>query len=179
MRQRWLLLGAATLLALTAFFAGLFLSRPAQPPLPASPPPSRAAVERLFAASLFDAAGKETTLARWRGKPLIVNFWATWCPPCLEEMPLFSRLQERHPEVQFVGIAIDTPENVEAFAASHRFSYPLARGSEGVMSLMTDLGNGRGGLPFTVAMDAAGQVRHIRLGALSESEAERLIASLK
>jgi len=141
--------------------------------------PPQAAIERLLGTPLLDSAGKELTLARWRGRPLVVNVWATWCPPCLTEMPVFSRLQEKHRDIQFVGIAIDTIQNVETFAASRSISYPLLVGTEGVMSLMAKLGNDRNGLPFTLAIDATGQVRHIRLGGLSEAETESLIASLK
>jgi thiol-disulfide isomerase/thioredoxin len=178
MNRRRAILGATALLALAAFAAGFLLSRPEQPD--SRPLPSQAAIGRLLALPLLDPAGKETiTLTRWQGKPLIVNFWATWCPPCLAEMPVFSRLQEKHRTVQFVGIAIDTPQNVQAFATAQPVSYPLLLGSEGAMALLGELGNDRNGLPFTLAIDAAGQARHIKLGGLSEAEAEGLIASLK
>jgi thiol-disulfide isomerase/thioredoxin len=178
-RRRAIVVGATALLALVAFAAGLLLSRSGQEP--DSPPlPSQAAVGRLLSLPLLDPAGsQETTLARWQGKPLIVNFWATWCPPCLTEMPVFSRLQEKHRAVQFVGIAIDTPQNVQAFAAAHPMSYPLLLGSEEATSLLGELGNDRNGLPFTLVIDAAGRVRHVKLGGLSEAETEGIIAALK
>lgn len=179
MNRRWAIIAAGALLALAAFAAGLLLSRPERSPLAPSPLPRQAAVERLFGAPLADPAGNQTTLARWQGKPLLVNFWATWCPPCLIEMPVFSRLQEKHKGVQFIGIAIDTAPNVQAFSASHNYSYPLLVGTEQVMSLMGELGNDRNGLPFTLAIDAGGQVRHVRLGGLSEAETEEIISRLK
>lgn len=179
MTGRRALVGAGLLLALAAFAAGLFLSRSNSPPLAAPQLPPQAATERLLGAPLVEPAGKGTTLARWQGKPLVVNFWATWCPPCLTEMPVFSRLQEKHPGIQFVGIAVDTSENVINFGASHRISYPLLVATDGIMSLMADLGNDMNGLPFTVAIDAAGHIRHVRLGGLSEADTENLIASLR
>lgn len=179
MSRRWAIIGAGALLALAAFAAGLLLSRPERSPIAPSPLPRQAAVDRLFGAPLMDPAGKQTTLTQWQGKPLLVNFWATWCPPCLIEMPVFSRLQEKHKDVQFVGIAIDTTQNVQAFCASRDYSYPLLVGTEQVMSLMGELGNDRNGLPFTLAIDPRGQVRHVRLGGLSEAETEEIISSLK
>ncbi|MGE5489783.1 MAG: TlpA family protein disulfide reductase [Actinomycetota bacterium] len=178
MKQRWTLIGAGVVLALAAFAAGLLYSRPAATP-PQAGLPSQAVVEKLLDTPLIDAAGKQTTLAHWRGKPLLVNFWATWCPPCLVEMPAFSRLQEKHTGVQFVGIAVDTAENVQKFSAAKPVSYPLLVGSESVMPLMGPLGNNRNGLPFTLILDGSGQVRHVRLGGLSEAEAENLISTLK
>jgi len=177
MRRRWLLPAVAIVLALAAFAAGLLFSRPAS--APATPLPPQAAVDRLLAAPLMDTAGREASLARWRGQPLVINFWATWCPPCLKEMPAFSRLQERHRQVQFIGIAVDTPENVRDFAARNPASYPLLVAGQETIPLMAELGNGRGGLPFTLGIDAGGQVRQVRLGALSEAETERLIAALR
>ncbi|HZX32831.1 MAG TPA: TlpA disulfide reductase family protein [Rhodocyclaceae bacterium] len=178
MKQRWALIGAGVILALAAFAAGLFLSRPAAPPVQAELPAPEA-VQKLFDTPMLDAAGQRTSLARWKGKPLLVNFWATWCPPCLVEMPAFSRLQEKHNDVQFVGIAVDSAENVQKFSAAKPVSYPLLVGGENVMPLMAQLGNNRNGLPFTLILDGNGQVRHIRLGGLSETEAEKLISSLR
>lgn len=177
MRRRWLIPAITAALALAAFAAGFLFSRPAA--VPAAPLPPQATVDRLLAAPLADPGGQEVNLARWRGQPLVVNFWATWCPPCLKEMPVFSRLQERHRQVQFVGIAVDTPENVREFAAKSPASYPLLLASQGTISLMAELGNGRGALPFTVGIDAGGRIRHVRLGALSEAETENLIAALR
>lgn len=177
MRQRRLVLGLAALLVLAAFIAGLGLSSRREAPTGASPSP--AAVQRLFAESFVDLAGNVSKLSAWRGKPLIVNFWATWCPPCLAEMPIFSRLQDRHKNVQFVGIAVDNPDNVRTFTSKNKVSYPLLLASDAVMSLMSELGNDRSGLPFTVGIDAGGQVRHIHLGALSQADAEGLIVRLQ
>ncbi len=177
MSQRWFMTGGVVALTLGAFLAGMLASGS----FSGAPPTGAAgeqAVEQLFDQPFPDLDGHPVTLARWRGKPLVVNFWATWCPPCLAEMPGFSRLQKRHPEVQFVGIAADTDSNVRAFSGKMELSYPILLGSDGATGLMAKLGNNRNALPFTVTFDASGRPRHLRLGAIDEAEAERLIGQL-
>lgn len=177
MRQRWLLTSAVAVMMLAAFAAGVFLSGQ-RPAATGSGQPDPATIEKLLATSFTDLQGRPATLSSWRGKPLIVNFWATWCPPCLKEIPLFSRLQEGHPNVQFIGIAVDKPGNVRDFVANRSLSYPILIASDGAVSLMSELGNGRNGLPFTLSIDAGGHPRHAKLGALSETETERIVADL-
>lgn len=179
MKERWPLAVLAAILALAAFAAGIFFSRPPAEHAAQATEPSAATLEQLFTTPFPDLAGREQQLDQWRGKPLVVNFWATWCPPCLQEMPAFSRLQEKHPDVQFVGIAADSLENVRDFVAKNRLAYPLLVAPDGGMALMTALGNMRSGLPFTVTLGTDGKVRHIRLGTLSEAETEAFIAELK
>lgn len=176
--KRGALLGVGAALAALAFAAGMLLSRPAPAPADTAPQTAPEAAGRLFAATLADPAGQPLALSRWRGKPVIVNFWATWCPPCLKEIPAFSRLQEKYPQVQFVGIAVDTAENVRDFVAKQKLSYPVLLATDEVIELMPALGNSRNGLPFTLVVDAGGKVRHTRLGALSEAETEQIIAEL-
>lgn len=95
------------------------------------------AIEHLFAAKLPDALGNPRPLEQWRGKILVINFWATWCPPCREEMPILSRLQTKHAGngVQIVGIALDTAENVAQYAAMRPASYPLLTGDAEVRAV--------------------------------------------
>lgn len=183
MSRRWLSIGIAVALGAAAFLAGRFAAGP-QPEAPAAGAaaasmPSRAALDRLFAATLADPAGKPVRLGDWRGQPMLVNFWATWCPPCLREMPAFSRLQEKHPGVRFVGIAADSVDNVRAFVAKNPISYPIVLPPDGGIGLMSELGNLRGGLPFTIAVDSAGNARHVRLGGLSEQETEAIVVELE
>lgn len=177
MRQRWLLFGAAAVLLLLSFAAGIYFSQQGRG-RPAANQPDGASIEKLLTTSFTEPSGRATTLSHLRGKPLIVNFWATWCPPCLKEMPVFSRLQEKYPSVQFVGIAADTLGNVQLFVANRKLSYPVLVAADGAVSLMAELGNNRNGLPFTLSIDAEGRPRHSKLGALSETETERIIADL-
>lgn len=178
MRQRRLLFGAAVaVLLLASFAAGLYFSQRPKGDSGSAQPES-AAIEKLLTTPFTDLSGSKTTLSHLKGKPLIVNFWATWCPPCLKEMPVFSNLQEKHPNVQFVGIAADTMDNVQNFVAKQKLSYPILIAADGVVSLMAELGNSRNGLPFTLSIDANGRPRHSKLGGLSETETERIIAEL-
>jgi thiol-disulfide isomerase/thioredoxin len=102
--------------------------------------------------SLPDLDGKEQALGQWKGKVLIVNFWATWCVPCREEMPEFVKLQKEFGDrgVQFVGIAVDDPAKVRQFAAELGLNYPALIGGYGAIELSKSLGNRVGALPYTL-----------------------------
>ncbi len=127
-------------------------------------------VSAVFAARLPDLSGQPQPIEQWRGKVLVVNFWATWCPPCLEEIPEFVRMQARLGDqgLQFVGIAIDRPDSVAAFARSHRINYPILLGDLAAMHLAKAAGNERGGLPFTLVIDRDGAVLSQHYGGLTE-----------
>lgn len=139
-----------------------------------------AAVDQLFAGALPDPQGREQPLAQWKGKPLVVNFWATWCAPCVEEMP---ELQELHAELstkgmQVIGIGIDTAENIAAFGSKLGIDYPLLVGGPAATEMTRRFGNKAGGLPYTVLIDAGGQVRKTYLGRLKMEELRRDLADL-
>ena len=126
----------------------------------------------LLAATLPDLRGERQAMAQWKGNVLVVNFWATWCPPCLKEIPEFIRMQAalRDRRVQFVGIAIDDPHKVADFAAKMGINYPvLVAETEGI-SLARAAGNRLGGLPFTVVIDRQGKTARIELGTLDEAK---------
>ena len=121
--------------------------------------PAGAPVEPL-AASFKDLEGRDQPLAQWRGKHVVLNFWATWCPPCLKEIPAFIELQRSLEKrgLTFVGVALDEVEPVKAFVAEHGVNYPVLVGDQDVARLMSTLGNEIGGLPYTVVLDPTGQV---------------------
>lgn len=121
-------------------------------------PPKTATVADLFALELPDTSGHSQKLAQWRGKPLIVNFWATWCPPCVEEMPELSAFQKEAGArgVQIIGIGIDSAENIRGFASKYQISYPLYIAGMNGIDLSRQLGNNKGGLPFTVLFNKNG-----------------------
>jgi thiol-disulfide isomerase/thioredoxin len=134
----------------------------------------------LLALSLPDTAGRQESLAQWKGRVLIVNFWATWCEPCREEMPRFMQLQERDgPKgLQFVGIAIDQADKVAQFASDIKLNYPTLVGGYGAIELSKTLGNRLGALPFTVVLDRSGGIVHTQLGPLKDAQLRSMIAQL-
>ena len=123
--------------------------------------------------SEFDTPKGETLkLADFRGKPLVLNFWATWCPPCVEEMPLLDAFfrQNSVNGWQVIGLAIDQPSLVKRFMGQFPVEYPIALGGMNGSELGRLLGNAQGGLPFTVVFDATVNVKVQKLGKLSADE---------
>jgi thiol-disulfide isomerase/thioredoxin len=141
---------------------------------------SRAAVERVYATRLADLKGDAQPLAQWRGKVLVVNFWATWCAPCREEIPVFVRLQERHGPrgLTFVGIAIDQPDKVASFAQEFRINYPMLIGNLETLELLRQVGNKAGVLPYTLVIDREGKLVTREPGGLKENKLEAILKPL-
>jgi thiol-disulfide isomerase/thioredoxin len=140
-------------------------------------PPDAAA---LLALSLPDTQGTPQSLGQWRGKVLVVNFWATWCGPCREEMPEFIRAQrELGPKgLQFVGIAVDQRDKVVQFAKELDLNYPALIGGYDAVELSKPLGNRLAALPFTVIFDREGRVAHTQLGMLKPAQLRSIVANL-
>lgn len=122
--------------------------------------PRSAAPERPLDWSFSSPDGERQALADWAGKLVVLNFWATWCPPCLREIPAFVELQQELGDagVQFIGIALDQAEPVRNFVADKGVNYPVLIGDEDVARFMVSLGNEIGALPYTVVLDRAGEV---------------------
>lgn len=168
-----LILAAATIAVLAGVYAGI-VGREKRIPATAIAPE---AIARFFATHMNDSAGKSQDFAQWRGQTLVINFWATWCEPCRDEMPALSRLNKQFSSngVNFVGIALDTPVNVANFAKKLAVSYPLLiAGPEGI-ELSQDLGNSRSALPYTVVLGPHGEPLLTRLGRVSEDELATLL----
>lgn len=134
----------------------------------------------LLGVTLPDTAGTEQALAQWRGKVLVVNFWATWCAPCREEMPEFVRAQADlgGRGLQFVGIAIDSPDKVRPFVEEIGLNYPSLIGGYGAMELSKTLGNRLMALPFTVVVDRRGAIVHTQLGPLRDAQLRAIVGQL-
>ena len=137
-------------------------------------------VTALFAESMDDAKGQRQALAQFKGKALVVNFWAPWCAPCVEEMPELDQLAKDNAKnnINIIGIGIDSASNIAQFADKFKISYPLyvsgLRGTE----LARDFGNASGGLPDTVLIGPDGQVRKTYLGRLKFAELKAYLAAL-
>ncbi|HUH88951.1 MAG TPA: TlpA disulfide reductase family protein [Pusillimonas sp.] len=132
----------------------------------------------LFDQAFPDADGVDQPLKQWLGKPVVVNFWATWCPPCVKEMPDLEALHQKYPDVHFLGLAVDTAVNVRKFNQKVQVSYPLLMIGHGGIERMRAMGNRAGGLPFTVVYDSTGQVAQTILGQVKPHELEETIRGL-
>ena len=143
-------------------------------------PAADGAAHRLMLASLLDLRGKPQTLSQWRGKVLVVNFWATWCAPCRKEIPALMRVQREYMPngVQIVGIALDHAAKVQDYAEEMRIGYVLLIGVAETLGMARDLGNRAGVLPFTVVLDRTGKLVHAQAGALTEASLGAVLAPL-
>jgi peroxiredoxin len=127
--------------------------------------------------SLPDVDGVEHSVAQWDGQLLLINFWATWCPPCLAEIPIFVRLQAEFAAqgVQFLGVALDNVDNVRAFQTEHAMNYPSMHGQRDAISLSKRYGNSIGALPYTVVVARDGSVVTMHHGEMAEADVRQLI----
>ena len=139
-----------------------------------------APVDKLFQQSLPDSKGIKQALAQWKGKPVLVNFWAPWCGPCVREMPELSALasSDAGKKLQIIGIGIDTQANIAEFADRMKVSYPVYVGGMEGTDLSRELGNSAGGLPYTVLIGADGQVKKTYLGQLKFDQLRADLATL-
>jgi len=130
--------------------------------------------------TLSGMEGESRRLSEWKNKVVAINFWATWCPPCRDEIPHFIELQEQYggEGLQFVGVALQQAEEVRGFIAEFKVNYPSLVGGDDVIQLATKLGNGIGALPYTVILDRNGKIIFTRRGPLAKSEAESIIKPL-
>jgi len=126
--------------------------------------------QKLPTFTLPDLNEKIQTPDNWKGKILVINFWATWCTPCLKEIPMFNRVQKEYaPDgIQFIGIAIDNKASIEKFIQKTPINYPVLYGVKTATKLVQEYGNEAGVLPFTVFIDAKGIVQRIAPGQLKE-----------
>lgn len=124
--------------------------------------------------------GKNHSLAEWRGKVIVLNFWATWCPPCREEIPLLIALQKRRAAegLQVVSVAIDNETAVRPYSQSAGINYPVLLGGDEALDLVARYGNSMGALPFTVVIDRDGAITGRKLGAFTASELESFVEPL-
>lgn len=128
----------------------------------------------LFAATLNDLDDKPVALERYRGKPLIVNFWARWCGPCRVEIPELIAIRQAHKgKLEVLGIGIeDKADAAKEFARAYEMDYPVFVAKDKGIPLMQALGNTKGGLPFTIVIDRNGQVVQKKMGIMKKADLE-------
>lgn len=131
-------------------------------------------LDGLWSAAFASPDGSRLRLNDFRGQPLVINFWATWCPPCVAEMPLLDAFfgENKSKGWQVVGLAIDQPARVQAFLRSNPVTYPVALAEAAGSDWLRQLGNDAGGLPFTLVLRPDGSVLETKLGKLSAQEIE-------
>lgn len=145
-----------------------------------APNESQLKAEQIYNTRFEDLAGQSQALSQWRGKVLIINFWATWCPPCREEIPDFVAVAAANQgkDVVIVGIALDERDLVAQFAKEYKINYPMLLGGAAGSDFGVQLGNGSRGIPFTVILDRQGKLVYVASGAMRRAELEKQIAKL-
>ena len=133
----------------------------------------------LYSKTFPDSGGKDFPLAGLKGHLVVINFWATWCVPCVKEIPELSKMSTDYgKKVQFIGIGIDHAANIADFQKSAQASYPLLVADTGGTDLVRAFGDNAGGLPFTIVIDAKGVVRQTKMGPVDEAELRGWLKSL-
>jgi thiol-disulfide isomerase/thioredoxin len=146
----------------------------------AEAPSARVVPEQVPDLELPDLQGRMHRLAEWRGKPLLINFWATWCEPCRREIPLLEQLwHEQAPQgLEVVGIAVDHRPAVGAYASARGIEYPVLVGEQGGLAAVNAFGMDTV-LPFSVFADSGGQVIALKVGELHRDEAEFILGRIR
>jgi thiol-disulfide isomerase/thioredoxin len=141
-------------------------------------PTERRLADRLPEFSLDSLPGERQSISSWPGKPLLINFWATWCGPCLREIPMLKEFQTANSDLQVVGIAIDKRDPVLSFADSMQFNYPVLIGESEAWDAAAAFGVDFYALPFTVFTAGDGSVLGVHTGELHHEHLENLAAVL-
>jgi thiol-disulfide isomerase/thioredoxin len=166
----------AALLALPLVFSGTLAQAQAKPPIQGGltlEEPGRINTSALFGATLYDLDNQAVLFSAHRGRPMIINFWARWCPPCRVEIPELVALQQQKTGVDIIGINIETdPAPVRDFGRAYDINYPVLLTRAPGIDLMRSLGNSKAGLPFTVVLNKQGEVVASRMGAMTRAQLE-------
>ena len=153
------------LIALCALAAGLIVQRLSPAPV------ENVAVQKPLDFSFPDVNDRMLALSAWRGKVLVINFWATWCAPCLQEIPEFMKLQAEYQAqgLQFIGVAIDEKQPVQEYLQRIAINYPVMLAGDAGITLSQELGNIINAVPFTLIVNQAGQIVFRQPGELSNA----------
>jgi len=162
------------LVALMAVVAGFKLQQNGQSAKIAEP------VTEQLSFGFPDIKGQQQAIQQWQGKILIINFWATWCGPCLKEIPEFIQWQQAYQDknVQFIGIAVDDQQSVADYLKTIHINYPILIAGDAGSQLSQQLGNLINAVPFTLIVNAQGQIVHRQFGELSKEKFSEVLESL-
>jgi thiol-disulfide isomerase/thioredoxin len=163
--RRYILTGAGVVAAMAGGGVALWRSQPAEPVVPVP-------VEGFWAMQWETPQGGVVKLAELRGRPLLINFWATWCPPCIEELPLINDfyLKNKSNGWQVLGLAVDKPSSVQSFLQRMTLDFSVGMAGLNGSELGKSLGNISGSLPFSVVIGSAGGILKRKLGRLSTED---------
>ena len=172
-----------TLVAITAMLAGFYISARHFSESVVTP---RTALDGTLLGNfrpdfqLTSNTGEFVSPADYSGKTILINFWATWCAPCRQEMPMLMDLQRQYGShgLQVIGIALDDAESVRSFVKTYGISYPILVGSEDVFTTSVEYGNEEGVLPYSVLIDKSGVVRWHYAGIIQHKEITNLLSDL-
>ena len=169
-RRHALTVGVAAVAAIAG--AGAAYWQGMQEQLETSPKPITGGLDELWQMQFDTPDGGKLAMQTLKGKPLLINFWATWCPPCVEELPLLERFysQNKASSVQIVGLAADKPEAVRTFLKKLPLTFPIGLIDLSGIALSKSWGNLAGGLPFSVMLAADGRVLQRKMGKLNEDD---------
>lgn len=161
---------SAVLVAGIAMVAGIWLAQQQRKPSVLGP-------ASMIPFTLPDTKGVSQKIEQWQGKVVLLNFWATWCPPCREEIPAFVEVQEQFGAkgFQIIGVAIDNKDDVTDFMDTFFINYPVLLGDDKTLNLMSQYGNRIGSLPYSVIMDRQGKIVARKIGAYTKKNLVKLI----
>ena len=130
--------------------------------------------------TLNDMEGNQHQFSEWDGKVRVLNFWATWCPPCRKETPMFVEMQDELGDkgLQFVGVAIDEKQKVQDFMDTFGVNYPMLIGTDDAIEVAKQYGNRFGALPWTVVINREGMIVHAQGGEMTRQKADSIIRPL-
>lgn len=162
-------------LALAALSAGMWLAKTHY-----APQAPAASSDVLWQLSFPDQRGQPQALSQWRGRVVVLNFWASWCAPCREEMPDFVALRTQHRSrgIEFVGIAVDNSARVAQFLQRQPVNYPILIGEGAAHNLARQLGNPSGALPYTIVLDRDGSIVFAQLGRVPRAKLEAVLSKI-
>lgn len=141
---------------------------------------SQQGAKAIFETQLPNVEGEIQTISQWSGNVVVVNFWATWCTPCREEIPEFIEAQKKFRDqgLIFVGIAIDQEDKVKMFSKEFGINYPVLIGSLSTWSLLEAAGNRHSALPYTVVINRSGEIVETFLGRVNLNKLEKRVIPL-